>query len=65
MIIEEHTYTGRERFAEHEAEVDETMAVSRYVDMTSELPRLPSGSGVRLANMTSGMDPKFIMRWRA
>ena len=62
MIIEEHTYTGRERVAEHETEVDETMAVSRYVDLTSELSRLPSGSGVRLTNMTSGRDSKFIMR---
>ena len=45
LIIEEHTYTGRERFAEHETEVDDGMAVSRYVDLTSELQRLPSGSG--------------------
>ena len=65
LIVEEHAYTGRERFAEHETEVDETMAVIRHVELTSEPPRLPSGSRVRLTNMASGVDSKFILRWRA
>ena len=64
LIIEEHAYTGRERFAERETEVNETMAVSRHVESTSESPRLLLGSRVRLTNMTTGMESKIILRWR-
>ena len=65
LIIEEHACTGRERFAERETEVDETMAVSRHVALTSELQRLRSGSRVRLTDTASDMDSRFVLRWRA
>jgi hypothetical protein len=65
LIVEEHAYTGGGRFSERETEVDQAMADSRHVALTPELPRLRSGSRVRLTNTASGMGSTFILGWRA